>query len=115
MKRINKKGQMGMSFIVGILVAVISLVFFMALQPAISDLFGVAKGSDSANCKNYIDPNGIYSYNSSRNTDTLSCTALGFGPGVLILAVILGIIAGIIYGNFGKQKQQPQYQQYGGY
>lgn len=118
----NKRGIAGKSFLIGILVAVICIVISMALTPVMVSSFGMARGSDSANCPGYIDPQasvlGInnHSYNSARNTDTLTCTVTDFGTGMIVLSIVFGIIAGILSGNFGKEEspQQPNYG-YAGY
>jgi len=107
----NKKGQMGMSFLVGIMVMIMSLVFFMALTPVITKMFGISKGADGSNCQGYIDPDATalnnQSYNSARNSDTVACAILDFGPALLILSVIFGLVAGIITGKLGQTEQQP--------
>jgi hypothetical protein len=117
----NKEGQMGMGFIVGIMVAVMSLIFFLALTPVITSMFGISRGSDASNCPGYTDPQAVslgannHSYNPALNSDALTCTITGFGPGMIVLAVIFGIIAGILSGKFGQQEQQSQYPSYGQY
>ena len=116
-RKMNKKGN----FLVGLLMMVVSLFFFLALTPAITSMFGVSKGSDSANCPGYVDPNSAIlgannkSYSSTLSTDTLSCTVLNFGPGMIILSVIFSAIIGVITGKLGQQQQQETYSQYGGY
>jgi len=116
----NKKGQF--NFLTGLIVMVISLLMFGALFGVITTAFGMSKGNSGANCHGYIDPdaNGAIgvgqnnSYNPALNTDTLSCQVLGFGPGFIVIAVVFGIVAGLISGKLG-QTEQPQYQQYGQY
>ena len=116
---LNKKGIAGTSFLIGILVAVICIVISMALTPVMVSSFGMARGSDAANCPGYIDPQvsalgaNNHSYNPARNTDTLTCTVTDFGTGMIVLSIVFGIIAGILSGNFGKE-EQPQ-QSYAGY
>lgn len=102
----NKRGN----FMVGILVAIMSLFLFLALVPAIVQMFGMSKGSDSANCPGYVDPAGYYSYNASRSTNTLTCTVLDFSPGLIVVGVVFSIIIGIITGRLGQQEQQQQQQ-----
>ncbi len=114
----NNRGQIGFNFLVGIITAVICIVVFSALMPTIIESFGISKGSNSANCIGYTDPDATtavnYSYNSTIDTDTLSCQVLGFGPGLIVVAVVFGIVAGIISGRIGQgaMQQQPQYEQY---
>ena len=116
-KKWNKKGQLvGMSFLIGILVAVICIVFSMALTPVLSSSFGMARGSNAANCPGFVDTNGgFYNYNATLHTDTLTCTVTDFGLGMIVLSIVFGIIAGILTGTFGKREEQPSYPQYGGY
>lgn len=115
MDKKNKKGQMvGISFIVGVLVAVICIVFSMALTPVLSSAFGMARGSDAANCPGYTDPAGQHSYNASLgHSDTLTCTVTDFGMGMIVLSIVFGIIAGILTSSFGR-KEEPTYN-YGSY
>ena len=109
---------MGFNFLRGLIVGIVSIFFFLAMTPAITQMFGVSKGSDSSNCPGYTDPNvatlGVNnkSYNPNLSSDTLSCTVLGFGPGLIILSVLFGAIMGIISGNLGNQDQPTPYAQY---
>ena len=112
----NKKGQMGFSWINGIIVMVMAILLFAGIFPAIISAFGLTKNSDGANCVGYTDPETATlgannkSYDSTLDTDTLSCTILNFGPGMIVIAVIFGLVAGLIAGKLG-QTEQPQYQQ----
>jgi len=117
----NKKGQMaGMGLMVGLLVAVMMFFMFTALLPAVIEMLGTGKGSNSANCPGYIDPNANavvnYSYDSTKNTETITCSVLNFTPGMWVLAVVFAIISGILSGRFASQEpQQPAYSPYQGY
>ena len=117
-KKLNKKCQGSFSWINGIIVMVMSILLFAGIFPAIISAFGMTKDSQGANCAGYIDPNTAslgannHSYNSALNTDTLSCTILNFGPGMIVISVIFGLVAGLIGGKLGQTEQQPQYQQY---
>lgn len=115
----NKKGQASFNWIMGIMVLVMSILLFAGIFPAIISAFGMTKDSQGANCAGYIDPNTAtlgannHSYDSTLNTDTLSCTILNFGPGMIVIAVIFGLVAGLIGGKLGQTEQpQPYYQQY---
>ncbi len=109
----NKKGQMGMGLMAGMFTAVFVFIMLSAFLPVIIEMLGTTKGSNSANCVNYVDPNGIYSYNSSLSTDTITCSIINFTPGMFVLAIIFAIISGIISGKLAMSSQQePQYPQY---
>lgn len=116
----NNNGQMGFNWLMGLLVLVISLIFFSALYPTIIQMFGMNKGNMGANCGGYVDPQATTalgsgnnnSYNPAIGTDQLSCTIFGFGPALIVVSVIFGLVAGLISGKLGQQEQQPQY---GGY
>lgn len=110
----NKRGQMGMALIMGMLTSIFVFVLLSAFLPVIVQLLGATKGSDSANCAGYVDPNGIHSYNSSLSSDTITCAIINFTPGMYVLSIVFAVIAGIISGKLSmtSQEQQPQY---GGY
>ena len=99
----NNKGS---GFMTGILIGIMALFLFLALTPVITQMFGYNKGSDSANCVGYTDPKGLHSYNASLDSDTLTCTVIGFGPGLLVLGVLFAVIIGIISGKLGSEEQQ---------
>lgn len=112
----NTRGQMGMGFLFGFIVALFMFIMLSAFMPVIIQQLGSIKGSNSANCVGYVDPNGQYSYNSSLNSNTLTCSIVDFTPGLYILAVIFSIISGVLTGSIYtsmNQQQQPQYQPYG--
>ena len=109
----NKKGQMGTGLLTGMFVAVFVFVMLSALLPVIIQMLGTTKGSNSANCVGYVDPQGRYSYNSSLASDTITCSIVNFTPGMLVLSIVFAIISGIIAGRLTMTTpEQPQYQQY---
>ena len=110
----KKKGQMGMGLLTGMITSVFVFVMLSAFLPVIIQMLGTSKGSNSANCVGYVDTNAIYSYNSSLNSDTLTCAILNFTPGMLVLSIIFAVISGIIAGKLSMsgQEQQPYYPQY---
>ncbi len=115
----DKKGMAGMAMMVGLITAVMMFFMFTALLPAVIEMLGTGKGSNSANCPGYIDPNANenvnYSYDSTKNTDSITCSVLNFTAGMWVLSVVFAIISGIITGRFALQEQQPQYGQYQSY
>jgi len=111
----GKKGQMGTGLMTGMFVAVLVFVMLSAFLPVIIQLLGTSKGSNSANCVNYVDPNGYYSYNKSLSSDTITCSILNFTPGIFVLSIVFAVISGIIAGklSMGSPEPQPYYPQYG--
>lgn len=107
----SKRGQMGTGLMTGLFVAVFVFIMLSAFLPVIIQMIGTSKGSNSANCVGYVDPNGIYSYNSSLDSDTITCSILNFTPGMLVLSIVFAIVSGIIAGrlSMGSPESQPQY------
>lgn len=107
----GKRGQMGTGLMTGMFVAVLVFVMLSAFLPVIIQLLGTSKGSNSANCVNYVDPQGIYSYNASLASDTITCSILNFTAGIFTLSIVFAIISGIIAGklSMGSPEPQPQY------
>jgi hypothetical protein len=105
-RKMNKRGFAGLPFLMGILVAVICIVFSMALTPILVQSFGMARGSNAGNCPGFTDPNGLYSYNATLgHSDSLTCMVTDFGTGLIVLSIIFGIIAGILTGSFGRDRK----------
>jgi hypothetical protein len=113
--KLNKRGQMGMALISGMFTALFVFVMLSAFLPVIISMLGTTQGSNSANCVNYVDPAGVYSYNSSLATDTITCSILSFTPGMLVLSIVFAVIAGIISGRLAMTSEQPVQPQYGTY
>jgi len=113
----DKKGQMGMGLITGMIVAVMVFMMLSAFLPTIIQMLGMGKGSNSANCVGYVDPDGgTYSYNDSLDTDSITCSILDFTPGMFVISIIFAIISGVISGKLAMTSQEPQgYQQYAQY
>lgn len=107
----NNKGQMGMGLLTGMIVAVMVFVMMSAFLPTIIQMLGTNKGSTGANCAGYVDPTGLNSYNSSLQSDTITCSILNFTPGMFVLSIVFAIIAGIISGRLSMASQEPQYAQ----
>jgi hypothetical protein len=96
--------------------AVLVFVMMSAFLPTIIQMLGTTKGSNGANCVGYVDSTGYYSYNSSLQSDTITCSILNFTPGMFVLSIIFAVIAGIITGTLSmapREQQQPYYPQYG--
>lgn len=104
----------GFNFMKGIVVAVVCFVIAMALTPILIDSSGMAKGRDGANCKGYVDSDATatnnQTYDSSRNTDTLTCLVIGNSTGLFVLSIVFGLVAGILGGTLGRDEPEPQQQ-----
>lgn len=112
----NRKGQMGLALITGMITAVLVFVMLSAFLPTIIQMLGTNKGSNGANCVGYVDPTGYNSYNSSLQSDTITCSILNFTPGMFVLSIIFAVIVGIITGTLSmtpREQPQPYYPQYG--
>lgn len=116
----NKKGQMGLGLMTGLIISIFVFILLSSLLPVIVQMVGNGKGSDSANCIGYVDPNedalGInnHSYNANLDTDTITCSILDFTPGMIVLSIVFAIISGLISGRMAMSSyQEPQYSQYG--
>jgi hypothetical protein len=111
--KIRKKGQMGTGLMTGMFVAVLVFVMLSAFLPVIIQMLGTSKGSNSANCVNYVDPAGTYSYNASLQSDTITCSILNFTAGIFTLSIVFALISGIIAGklSMGSPEPAPYYPQ----
>lgn len=106
----NRKGQLGTGLMMGMIMAVFVFMMLAAFLPAIVQMLGMGKGSNSANCVGYVDPNGVYSYNASLSSDTITCSILDFTPGMFVLAIVFAIISGVITGKvYMNAEPQPLY------
>jgi len=108
----NNKGQIGVGLLTGMIVAVMVFIMMSAFLPTIIEMIGMGKGSNSANCVNYVDPNGLYSHNASLDTDSITCSILNFTPGLYVLSIVFAIISGIISGRMATPQPDYGYQQY---
>ena len=111
----NKKGQMGMGFIFGIVILVISVIMMTAFWPTIQDSFDGLRHQDELNCESTKDICGGPGSNSTcfnvsvGNTHNTTCAMLGIGPPLILIFLILGAVGIIVGGG------QPQYPQNPGY
>jgi len=113
----NKQGQ---AFMIGIMVAIMSLLIFVSTLPAVKETINVGRGCSYLNCNGYVD-NGAtgdgcsatnQTYMSTLEEDTLACTVLDLA----IPFLILGILIALVYKVMRRESvDQPQQQGYGGY
>lgn len=119
----NKRGQLGMGLMMGMIVAVIVFVMLSAFLPTIIQMLGMNKGNNAANCPGYVDSDATTilgggnnnSYDSSKQTDRITCSILDFTPGLFVIAILFAIISGVITGKLATSSQDSQpmmYQQY---
>lgn len=116
----NKKGQMGMGLMVGLLTSVMVFIMMSSFLPVIVEMIGNGKGNTGANCVGYLDPYATtalgggnnLSYNANYSTDRITCSVLNFTTGMYVLTIVFSIISGIITGKIAGSSQEQQYPQY---
>lgn len=114
----NNKGQMGFSFIIGIVMLVVAVLLITSFWPTIQTQFDGLRNQDELNCVSTKDVcGGIGSnttcYNATvGNSHGTTCSMLNIGPPLILIFLILGAIGIIVSG--GQPQQQP-YPQYPGY
>jgi len=103
-----------MRILIGILIGILSILILAALTPAMQDLMSTTRNADSFNCKTYIDPNGdvTLNYNSTLETNMLGCQVSGFGIGIVVLSILIGIIMFVLYGSPQQERGTLYQQQY---
>jgi len=112
----NKRGQMGFSFIMGIIMLVVAVLLITSFWPVIQDQFDGLRDQDELNCKSTtaVCDNANYTgtncYNASKDAHTTTCAMLSIGPPLILIMLILGAIALIM--NPGQAAPQPQYPGY---
>lgn len=97
----NKKGSL-MSMPVNLLILFITITFLIALIPGFVELQNMAQQSDNLNCAGYKyggNANDPLSYNSSLNTNSISCMAIKLYIPYIVLGVLIAGVALIFYGR----------------
>jgi len=115
----NNRGQ---EMMMGIMILVMTVVLFIAMIPALSTMFDVARQCNNLNCEGYIDSDatttacasGNRSYDSTGNDNDLSCTIIDLGIPYLILAVLVALVSKLIHGKL-TGAPEPSYGAYPGY
>lgn len=114
----NKKGNIMLNLLFFMMALAILIVFISPLKSFIN----MANGNDALNCKGYIDEdaNGPLgstyqnaSYDSSKNTDNLSCLAIKLYLPYLFMVFLIAGVGKLLYDK-GLDVISPQ-QQSGGY
>jgi len=109
----NKRAQ---GMMIGIMVAIMALLIFIATLPATKELINNVRGCSWLNCGGYIDPDATgatcgstnQTYTSILEEDTLACSILDLAIPFLILGVLIAIIYKVTRG----QPEQPMYAGY---
>ncbi len=115
----NSKGQMGFSFIMGIVMLVVAVLLITSFWPVIQDQFDGLRHQTELNCKSTADVCGGVGSNTTcynetlGNSHTTTCAMLSIGPPLILIMLILGAVGLIIRGD--HQQQPPQYSGYPGY
>ena len=90
--REDKGGQVMM---INLLMLVMTIAVLVVLAPAVNDFLNISKQSDNLNCAGYVhegDSTATLSYNSSLNTDTLTCLGLSlYLPYIVIAVLMMGV------------------------
>ncbi len=113
----NKKGQMGMGFIMAIVMLVVAVLLITSFWPVIQDSFDGLRDQSELNCKSTADVCGGVGSNTTcynvsvGNSHTTTCAMLSIGPPLILIMLILGAVGLIVKG--GQPQQAPQ--QYPGY
>lgn len=114
----NKKGQMGFSFIFGIVLLVVAVLLITSFWPVIQDSFDDLRHQDKLNCKSTVDIcSGIGSnttcYNSSLgNNHPTTCAMLSIGPPLILIMLILGAVGLIVKGGRPEPQMPSPYPGY---
>jgi hypothetical protein len=94
---------------VGLLMFVGLLGIMVACTAPLNAILDIAKQSDNLNCKGFdYDGNGVVGnnvldYNSSLNTDTVSCVAVDLAVPFIYLSIILAGVAALVMGRNEQQ------------
>ena len=111
----NKGQQMGMGFIFGIIMLVVSVLLITSFWPVIQDSFDDLRHQDELNCKSTTDIcGGVGSndtcYNASvGNVHTTTCAMLSIGPPLILIMLILGAIGMLMSPGPSPQPSYPGY------
>ena len=106
----NKGGQM---FMIKLMLIVMSIIILTAFIPIIRTSMDNARHQDALNCASNNNKcndgeTGVPCYNSSINSETISCLALDIYLPYIILAVIMGGVMFLLAGDMMGLNQQPQ-------
>jgi hypothetical protein len=104
----NKKGQV---IIINIIFLVMTIVVFVAMLPVLREQINNARGQDSLNCESCKDHPDSCIYNSTKNSDTVSCAMIDlYVPYIVIVVLIAGVaklLSNRVDSFMSPQQQQP--------
>jgi len=109
----NNKGQ---GMILGLVFLVMTIVVFTAFIPVLNNVINDARNQDSLNCKSTqytcgstvnSTGDGIWCYNSSKESETTSCLMFDIYLPYIVIAVLIGGV-GLILGARALAPAQPQ-------
>ena len=112
----DKKGQIGFTFIMGIVMLVVAVMLITSFWPTLQDSFDNLRNATELNCKSTKDICGgpgsnLICYDESLgNSHTMTCAMLNIGPPLILIMLILGAV-GLIVSSGGRQSQ-PAYPGY---
>ena len=101
----NNKGQFRL--LIGLFIALIIVVAFVALLPLFSSAVDIATSSSSGlNCEGAADY-GVYNLTAGEKS-TIGCLGLKLYIPLIVLVVLVAIVGYILYGD--QRAPQPMYQ-----
>lgn len=112
--------------LIGILILLMTLLIFVAMLPAVSDIIDESRQCNNLNCEGFIDSDATgvsggnctssnRSYNPDLGENTLSCTVLDLALPLLILSVLIGLITALLHGKLVDRPEPQSYGYPGGY
>lgn len=106
--------------LIGLLVAVMAIIMFIAIAPAIEGISRDLEGCSYFNCEDYVEATTTgatctstnQSYVTATDTNDFGCTIRPLITPFLILGVLISVITAIMY---GRREEQPAPMYGGGY
>ncbi len=105
--------------LMGMLILIFAVIFFIATIPAIAEIANTPRGCTYLNCAGYVDVEASgtacgsanQSYVNTIDSNTLGCTTMDLFIPLLILGVLVGLISKLMSGQL-TDAPQPVYPQY---
>lgn len=96
----EKGGQMTM--MVNLIILIMTIAILIAMIPMMKTFMNIGSQSDYLNCPGYehdADPTNVLSYNSSLDSETVSCLAFDLYLPYIILVIVVGGVSKLIMGR----------------